>query len=242
MVPHEQSEPRRVERMIARLRTDDCLGNPPVVFELGDRYLLVDGANRIAALRALGYQHSIVQVASPAVVRLTTWHHVLAATTPERVLAALDAVPELQVHDIDLRAVCTVQLTDGRRLAVHPKPGADRFAVLAPLVTGYLRHAVVRRVTEPDLAAHPDAAALVAFVELTVDDVLAAVRDGTLLPAGVTRFVIPGRVLALNAPLAPLRSQQPTEALEWWLAELLSARRAEGRIRHYPEAVFILDD
>lgn len=241
-MPHEQAEPRRVERMVARLKADDCLGNPPVVFELGDRYVLIDGANRISALRALGCQHAVVQVASPAVVRLTTWHHVLTATTAERVLAALEAVPQLQLHDIDLRAVCTVQLADGRRLAVHPRPGADRFAVLAPLVAGYLRQAVVRRVTEPDLAAHPDAAALVAFVELTVDDVLAAVRDGTLLPAGVTRFVIPGRVLALNAPLAPLRSQQPAEALEWWLAELLSDRRTEGRIRHYPEAVFVLDD
>lgn len=228
--------------MIGRLRGDDRLGNPPIVFELDDRFVLIDGANRIAALRELGYGCAVVQVASPAVVRLTTWHHLLTATTPERVVEALDGVTDLEVDALDVHAVCTVELAGGRRLAVHPRPGADRFEVLSPLVAGYLRRAVVRRVVEPDLGAHPDAAALVAFVELTVDDVLGAVRDGTLLPAGITRFVIPGRVLLLNAPLGPLRSRQSIDALGSWLAELVTSRRTEGRIRHYPEAVFVMDD
>ena len=243
VVPHEQSEPRRVQRMVGRLQADDCLGNPPVVFQLDDRFMLVDGANRIAAMRTLGYRHTVVQVASPASVRLTTWHHVLTATTPERVLDTLDHIVELDLDEDRQRpAVCTVLLADGRQLAVHPKRGADPYAVLSPLVAGYLKDAVVRRVVDPDLAAHPDAAALVAFVELTIEDVFGAVRRGTLLPAGITRFVIPGRVLALNAPLAPLRSDEPAGALEAWLAELVSGRRTEGRIRHYPEAVFVLDD
>ena len=56
MVPHEESEPSRVDRMVARLKHDDCLGNPPIVFELDDRFVLIDGANRIAALRVLGYR------------------------------------------------------------------------------------------------------------------------------------------------------------------------------------------
>jgi len=56
VVPHEESEPSRVDRMVARLKHDDCLGNPPIVFELDDRFVLIDGANRIAALRVLGYR------------------------------------------------------------------------------------------------------------------------------------------------------------------------------------------
>jgi len=229
--------------MVGRLRSDDRIGNPPVVFELDDRFMLVDGANRIAAMRELGYRYAIVQVASPAIVRLTTWHHALTATTPERVLAALRQVADLDFDDRSGRpAICTIRLAGGRALTVHPGPGADRFEVLTPLVAGYLLDAVVRRTVEPDLAAHPDAAAVVAFVELTVDEVLGAVRNATLLPAGITRFIIPGRVLSLNAPLAPLRTGQPVAALDSWLAELVSGRRTEGRIRHYPEAVFVLDD
>ena len=243
VVPHEQPEPRRVRRMIGRLQSDDRLGNPPVVFELDDRFMLVDGANRIAAMRALGYRYAIVQVASPATVRLTTWHHVLTATTPERVLASLRQVAELDLAArSDRPAICTIRLAGGRTLAVAPRPGTDPFEVLTPLVAGYLLDAVVRRTVEPDLAAHPDAAAVVAFVKLTVDEVVGAVRNGTLLPAGVTRFIIPGRVLSLNAPLAPLGTEQPVAALDSWLAELVSGRRTEGRIRHYPEAVFVLDD
>ena len=240
--PHEESEPRRVERMVRRLRADDCLANPPIVFDVDGRFVLIDGANRIAALRALDYRYVVVQVASLDAVRLTTWHHLLTATTPQRVLTALDGAAELAVDEGAGQVVCTVQLVGGRTLAVRSTPGADRFAMLSPLVAGYLAHAVVRRVVEPDLDAYPEACALVAFADLTVADVLGSVRNGTLLPAGITRFVIPGRVLSLNAPLGPLRSEQPIGALRGWLDELVSGRRTDGRIRHYPEAVYVLDD
>jgi L-serine kinase (ATP) / ParB family transcriptional regulator, heme-responsive regulator len=247
VIPHEASEPRRVERMVKRLVADDWLGNPPIVLpvaaDLGsDGFVLIDGANRIAALRELGYPHAIVQVASTSTVRLATWYHVLLDTTPDLLLDALRGVTTVELGLPSDGAACTVSLADGRSLGVRPRPGTHPFTALHPLVACYLRQAVVRRATEPDLAAFPDAAALVGFGRLTIDDVLGAVRDGALLPAGITRFVIPGRVLSLNAPLAPLRAEPSTAALNQWLTDLVASRRAEGRVRHYPEPVFVFDD
>lgn len=256
VVPHEEAEPRRVERMIGRLTADNRLANPPITFAMttereesrqsgtvvttDGRFVLIDGANRIAALRELGYRHAIVQVASPATVRLATWRHVLLDTTPDLLLEALAGVDAVEPGGRS--TICTVVLADGRRLAVGPAKGTHPFTALRRLVGCYLEQAVVRRTAEPGLDAFPDAAALVVFAELTVDDVLGAVRDGALLPAGITRFVIPGRVLSLNAPLAPLRSEQAPAELDAWLAGLIASRRAEGRIRHYPEAVYVFDD
>lgn len=244
IVPHEESEPRRVARIVGRLASDTVLNNPPLVAETGDQLVLLDGANRIAALRVLDYRYAIVQVVAPSQLGLQMWHHALLDATPDRVLETIAAAPKVALRpDVGPDALATVLLADGRAFHAGPQPGAHPFEALNSLVGAYLDQAVVRRTTEPDLAAHPDAAAVVQFPQLRIADVFGAVRDGALLPAGITRFVLTaGRVLMLNAALDPLRSERPVEELNEWLTGLVAGRRAEGRIRHYPEAVYVLDD
>ncbi|MGH9247636.1 MAG: hypothetical protein ACRD29_25665 [Acidimicrobiales bacterium] len=252
VVPHEEADPRRVEKMVGRLEADGWLANPPIVFAVDERFVLLDGANRIAALDALGFQQVIVQVASPTEMRLETWHHVLLGTTPDGLLDTLASVPDVRLDDDSesgsaaAPTMCSLRLADGRTYVAHPAAGTHPFTALNPFVGAYLDLAVVSRTTNPDLAAalsdHPDAAGLVAFPLLTTDEVFNAAHNGARLPAGITRFVIAGRVLAVNAPLAPLRSDRTLDELNEWLAELVATRRAQGRIRHYPESVFVLDD
>jgi L-serine kinase (ATP) / ParB family transcriptional regulator, heme-responsive regulator len=241
VVPHEEPEPRRVAKVVERLASDTVLSNPPLVAEVDDRLVLLDGANRIAALRALAYRHVIVQVVPAAEVRLEMWHHALLDVTPDRLMAALTTAPTLELRP-GTGGPCTVRLASGRGWSVRPEAGVHPFAALSSLVSAYVDLAVVRRTTEPDIAAHPDAAAVVAFPQLGMDDVLGAVRADVRLPAGVTRFVVTGRVLLLNAALDPLRSDRPVEELNEWLGGLVAGRRAEARIRYYPEAVYVLDD
>jgi L-serine kinase (ATP) / ParB family transcriptional regulator, heme-responsive regulator len=241
VVPHEEPEPRRVAKVVERLASDTVLSNPPLVAEVDDQLVLLDGANRIAALRALAYRYAIVQVVPAAEVRLEMWHHALLDVTPDRLMAALAAAPKLELRP-DTDGPCTVRLADGRGYSVCPESGVHPFAALNSLVSAYVDLAVVRRTTEPDLAVHPDAAAVVTFPQLGTDEVFGAVRDDVRLPAGITRFVATGRVLLLNAALDPLRSDRPVEELNEWLGGLVAGRRAEARVRYYPEAVYVLDD
>lgn len=259
VVPHEESEPRRVARIVERLASDTVLSNPPLVAEHADKLVLLDGANRIAALRVLDYRYAIVQVARPADVRLKMWHHALLDTTPGRLLATLTEVPTIDLRPSEpgpagpamvgptpagptAGQLCVLRLMDGRRYGVHPASDAHPFAALNALVGAYLDRAVIRRTTAPDLAVHPDAAAVVAFPQLRTAEVFDAVHAGVRLPAGITRFVVAGRVLLLNATLEPLRSDRPVAELNEWLRGLVAGRRAQARIRHYPEAVYVLDD
>ncbi|MCH9672278.1 MAG: hypothetical protein K0U93_12590, partial [Gammaproteobacteria bacterium] len=56
------------------------LRNPPVVADLGDgQYLLLDGANRVSAFRALDFALSPVQVVdySAEEIALKGWHHLI---------------------------------------------------------------------------------------------------------------------------------------------------------------------
>ncbi|MER3461009.1 MAG: hypothetical protein C4303_07905 [candidate division GAL15 bacterium] len=56
LIPHEQADRMRTEPLAERLRTEGVLKNPPVVTPIPDelRYVVLDGANRVAAARRLG--------------------------------------------------------------------------------------------------------------------------------------------------------------------------------------------
>jgi hypothetical protein len=256
IVPHEEADARRVDRLVGRLKADEMLVNPPVVAAAGDDddFVLLDGATRVAAFGALGLRHGIFQVADRARLRLETWCHVLLDIAPDRLLHVLDRVREARLEldsdddaggDVD-PTMCTLRLVDRRSYVVHPEGGRHPFTALNPFVSAYLSAAVIARTTESSIdtvaSDHPDAAGVVTFPHLTIDAVFAAARDGHRLPAGITRFLVPGRVLALNAPLDPLLSDRPLAEHNAWLRDLIAARRARGHIRHYPEAVFVLDD
>ncbi len=61
---HEDVDLERVARLLDRLSADGILRNPPIVASLpgSDRYLLLDGANRVSALENLDIPHLLVQV------------------------------------------------------------------------------------------------------------------------------------------------------------------------------------
>ena len=69
----------------------------------------------------------------------------------------------------------------------------------------------------------------------------AAVGDD-LLPAGITRFLVPERALRLNLELELLSSPLPVEEKQQALESMLAVRAQSGRIRRYEETVVILDD
>jgi hypothetical protein len=75
-----------------------------------------------------------------------------------------------------------------------------------------------------------------------VEQVLQIARNGQLLPSGITRFIIPGRVLRLNADLAYLQSDNSLEEKNAWLDELVDSKLSGGKIRYYQEPVYLLDE
>jgi hypothetical protein len=63
-----------------------------------------------------------------------------------------------------------------------------------------------------------------------------------LLPAGITRFLVPDRALRLNVELELLSSDAGTDQKQDRLDALIEERVREGRVRRYEETVVILDD
>lgn len=241
---HEEVDPLRVRRLMSRIEDDRVQVNPMVCVEgPGEVMVLLDGATRTEALRHMGLDDAVVQVVDPATVTLETWHHVVRGCDLEDLVGRIGADRELTLSE-ETGTPC-LHLVDGTHRLVAGV-GISANATLSALVSGYVGQWTVTRVIDasPDHASatFPDWAAVAEFPILSVDDVMKAAIGEDLLPAGITRFLVPDRALRLNAPLGLLRSELSVDAKQEALDAMLEERASEGRVRRYEEPVFVLDD
>jgi len=258
VICHEDVDPRRVEKLAGRIAADGSLRNPPIVTEVGDIYLVLDGASRTTAFRHLEFEHIIVQVTSPEEgLELAAWYHVILQITAPDLIRLLDELPVVTLKPaepgradevmFEYGGLCQVKTVDGDDYVVYAAPGANRLDALNQLTNAYIKAAVVHRTLRDDLISlqheYPDMAALVLFPEYSVSQVIQATVSGERkFPAGITRFLVPGRVMRLNADLAQLKSKGSLTEKNRWLHDMLVEKQIEGRIRYYGEPVYLLDD
>jgi hypothetical protein len=209
----------------------------------GGDLVLLDGATRTESMKKLGLKHAIVQVVDPMTISLGTWHHVVRGVDTAAVLTSIESgdgitlikgvgTPAVHTHDGDSYRVVSETLSDN--------------AALSSLVGGYVGKWTINRSPDPRVEAvtsrFSDWATIIEFPTLTVDDVMKAALGNDLLPAGITRFVVPERALRLNVPLELLDSGRSVPEKQLALDNLLEERGRAGRIRRYEEPVFILDE
>jgi len=129
---------------------------------------------------------------------------------------------------------------------VQAASGVNHLNALIIFTNAYIAASHVERTLNRSIISlrqeYPDLAALVVFPEYTVDQVLQIARAGRVLPAGITRFIIPGRVLRLNADLHYLKSDKSLAEKNEWLRQIIVDKLANSEIRYYAEPVYLLDE
>lgn len=259
VIPHEQIDDKRVARLMDRLEADGILANPPITTFWKGRYVVLDGATRSTAFKRLGYSQLIVQVVPPEQknFELHTWYHAISDKRPFSTLLAelrriegveLTAVSTLAAQD-SLRqksTLCYFLDSDSKATAARVKEGADRLTVMNDLVALYTNWGTVERTLlttrERLLAQFPELTAVAIFPQFAPEDVFEVATQGKLLPAGLTRFIIPGRILRLNADLERLKKEEPLRAKQRWFHDFLEHKLAQSRLRYYQEPVILLDE
>jgi phosphoglycerate dehydrogenase-like enzyme len=257
---HENVDMKRVNRLAKRLDEEGRLGNPPIVTAVGDgRYMVLDGATRSAAMAQLGFPHAIVQVIrSEDGLGLKTWYHTIRQIREDALIALLTGLPLIQLEPIlpgeaakamfEYGGLCYLHTVSDRAYLVQPALGANRLDALNQLTETYIEAAHVDRTLNSNIISLKSEVegftAVVIFPEYTVAQVIqTTLESGRLFPAGITRFIIPGRVLRLNADLSVLRSKEMSlREKNRWLHEQLLLRQAKGGIRRYDEPVVLLDE
>jgi hypothetical protein len=258
LVLHEDADERRVSALARRLVADGMVKNPPIVVPMaGERFVVLDGANRTAALDQLGVPDVAVQVTDYADVALSSWFHLVVGIAPESLLVALRDVSDLALRPTAL-ASARADLAAGEILAyfvtpdgeVHDLRGgrglAERAALLRATVATYKGQAHIHRLQTDDMSAlrqlYSEIAGLVVFPTYRPADILAMAGLSAKLPSGITRHVIPRRALRLNLQLDVLWADTNRAEKSRWLAEWVRGRLQAGHVRYYQEPTFLFDE
>ena len=261
LLEHERHDDQRAGPLIARIQKSGILRNPPIVTPLQDgsqRHMILDGANRITALRHLEFKHAAVQVVSPddPGLKLYNWNHVVWNFTPDEMLAALDKLQDISVNRGDLinspdskeKSLAKFETGHGDlfTLCTHTRNLGIWASLLNAIVDIYKEHASLDRTSEWSVvrlkSAYQDLCGLVIFPKFEIHQVLSLAGRGSLLPTGITRFTVSPRVLHLNFPLEALAVDGPLEQKNHHLQEFLQQRITQKGVRYYAEATYLFDE
>ncbi|MFQ6617688.1 MAG: ParB N-terminal domain-containing protein [Fidelibacterota bacterium] len=260
VVLHEEVEHRRVRKLALRIERDGFVKNPIIAAELNGRklYVILDGANRQGALRRLGIEDIPVQIIdykSPE-VELHSWNHLLKGIQQDELLKKLSQIKGLKLKNSSLseaeeeisRGVTAGYLNFNNTviLSLKGEGGIPHHMLIKNVFDAYRKDAEIKRFySEPGnrlFSNLSEGSIAVVFRKFSKGEILYLAENGIKLPAGVTRHIIPGRVVQLNLKLSLLKSEdsleERNEALQNYIEDLLK----EGRIRFYNEPVFCFNE
>jgi len=261
LLPHEDFDPRRVERLERRIIEEAHLKNPPIIAAIpdSDHYVILDGVNRTIAFLNLKIPHIVAQLVSyddPG-VKIDTWYHVvagMAAAEFERTIvdvagmhlrtsSLLEARAAMESHE----AIAYIIMNKDVRI-VYPSDISELhdLHILNSIVGAYKGKANIFRASndewEKQEPFYPGITALVIFSPYEPRDIMTAVKNGVRIPSGVTRHIIPFRALNINIPLDVLNSELSLKQKREWLHEWLMERMAANAIRFYAEPTFTFNE
>jgi hypothetical protein len=261
LVPHEDPDPRRVDRLCQRIQTEGQFKHPPIISAIpGDeRYVILDGANRTAAMRALTMPHIVAQLvpyAEPFVV-LDTWYHIVANMPLDEFETALTRITHLHLEPCSLdearqalaaqHAAAYIVVESGVRMACNTRATVSPDThLLSHIVQAYQGKSDIYRASndiwEIQKPYYPGIAALVVFPRLKPEDVIEAARSGQKIPTGITRHIISPRAVNIDIPLWLLASNWSLERKQAWLQDWLMERMTTNAIRYYSESTFTFNE
>jgi len=261
LILHEDHDNQRTLPLVERLRVQGVIRNPPIVMPLmdgSDRYMVLDGANRVTSLQEMEFPHIVAQVveAGNPNVNLQTWNHVIWGMTKKSLMSAIRKLMGLELIKINTRksldppkyVPVQIRFPDGKfyLLTETPTDLAHHIETLHKIVNTYKVRASLDRTRQTLIDSfkpiYPDLTALVIFPSFKIKTVLKLAAQKIVLPTGITRFTVSPRALHLNYPLHELSSGKPIEYKEENLKEWIEERVKKKGVRLYSEATFLFDE
>ena len=240
LILHEDHDPVRLARVRDGIREEAVQRNPVVVAPYGGRYLVLDGAHRVRALTELGLRLALVQIVDLP-ESAESWAHLLPAENLEPDLRGLPEVA-VSAQKPDENYLVEARFYDGRLLYAQARDAGLVASVRALKSLGnvYPRGGVVRRV-DPEAGVELGAGEALLFYRRFSPGELAEVVDREeVLPAGITRFPVPERVLNVRYPLALLEGGE-TSVRNAELRGFVEESLEKNRVRYYAEPVVLFE-
>ena len=256
IVLHEDPDMERVARLVDRFSADGVLKNPPVVGRSpGHRHIVLDGANRVTALRKLRYSHALVQeldLFDPG-LQLESWHHAIEHVTADQLLshaAAVEGVRQVEGEDPHIShptVLARYRFPDRPSVTlIGAEELLERVRQLHGITRVYHRFSSFDRVSYSGMdhlvRNYRGFTGLISFRRFSLGDLQTVTDRDERVPSGITRILLPKRALRFNLQLEILRAELSLEEKEAWLQQTIREKVAEKAIRFYREPTFFFDE
>ena len=240
LILHEDRDRKRLARLRDRLRDERVQRNPVIVSPYGERYLVLDGAHRVHALREIGCSLVLVQMVELP-DKAEGWGHLLSA---ESLLPALERAEGIEVSDVEQESGWLARIETGKGDRLFVRAVNDGFVqearVLCGLWGAYPADVAVRRLDPSGPVRLGEDEAVIFYRGFTPRELAELVEAGMVLPAGITRFRIPERVLGVRFPLEKLESGDP-ETRDAELRSFVKESWEANRVRYYDEPIVLFE-
>ncbi len=264
---HENPDDFRREKLVARLKQEKILKNPPIVARCDghSEYIILDGANRVTAIKDCGLKHIVVQVVDidDKLLIIDTWHHAIEKLDRKffkTKIAAMDGIrcfdhAEDRVENErngailtdEHKRLCTLIFSDGRLCTVGSDGDLkEQVSQLSRLTELYLHDDIYDRVSYINLEHlkrhYPDFKTLISFRGFDKSELLELALQGIKIPSGITRVFLPKRALGLNMELEFLKADHPLDKKNKELDAMILTMVRNKSIRFYREPTFAFDE
>ncbi len=257
---HEEPDQERSTKLVDNFRKENILKNPPVVarYSEQDSYILLDGANRLTALRNLDIPDALIQeidLFDPG-LNFLHWHHAIEHFSKETFLNKLNQIPGIDISKIEENRIsqtengdllCQIQFKDSTVYTVHAHENLfQRVIDLKNITDIYHGSKFMDRVSYTNLEHlknnYPDFCSVIVFKPFSKDDLVQLTQKFIRIPSGITRVILPKRALRINVPLDILRFDVPVAQKNHWLQKRINEQIIDKSIRFYHEPTFLFDE
>lgn len=268
LILHEKAEPDRVKKLAQRIKSDGYFKNPIIAAELSDhnsclfrnsknyeiktcKFLVLDGVHRTKALAELGCYDIAVQIVDyfDKRIKVSTWDHLLLGCSQKKLLEKVQSTPGLKLiktgqkeaeNLLKRKKIVGYFLFKNKEIfaVMSNNDFKDRTEKLNTLMS------VCEAVSDVDriLKRNKNSGAVLVIPNYNKKDIIKVAKKGLVFPAGVTRHIIPNRVLGLDICLLMLKNNLSLSLKNKLLEKFIDKRIKDKRIRFYSESVFIFDE
>ncbi|MEK7597106.1 MAG: ParB N-terminal domain-containing protein [Patescibacteria group bacterium] len=254
---HEELDPSNSKELINFLKKSQTLSNPIIVASLGGKkYLQLDGMNRIYSFKTLGLKTisaQIVDYNDQEKIELSSWLHILKGDIKEFLnfikedkslvvsQGKMDQVGHRYIKEKDFGRLCSI-VTNKKEVFFISTGGnfSEKIKRMNYLVyfyknnlsRGALPYTLNHDSVKNFFKQYPNDNIIVIFPTFTPQQVIESAKSGVLLPTGITRHLVKGRVLNIDLPLSLFNNKKPLKEQNEEQDKILLKKRS----RLYEEA------
>lgn len=237
---HEGHDKQRANRLVKKIPRDKIFTNPPIVAKMPRQknYVVLDGANRVTAVKKLGYPHLVVQIVDYFKnVKLEAWNHLVCRAKNRRdILKLVESNPAFA----SLQNKKVIRFTK-----IKPAKLKEHLGFMNSLHDLY-ENQKFYRVMGTDLKEfqkeYNSFDFLVVYPKFFPREIINIASNHLYVPSGITRHVIPSRGVGVDLDLKILRGNQTLAKKNQYLNQLIQKRIKERKVRVYQEQIVVFND